>query len=291
MSSSCIASSTSSDSSTVDVAITASGGSAVPKAVYRGGALVGMNSSTERPPVELPVDFLDWPFLEDEEDEVAWRRHLNLARREQPEIAVAPDVTGERGLEAVLDKADQLATHASTVIVVPKAVSPRQVPDRFRIGLPAQDSYGNVPWPMWEYQQCDSVHLLGGGPQRQQKLAQYVPVESVDTSAPVKAAMFGDVWDGSWREAGNGYYDRIERSAEHLSDWWGALDADEVNCRRLQIEPPTGCYRPFERKTKPRSRDQLVLGSDDKRPFPGRAYFYRRDTLSHREYCKHYIEE
>lgn len=50
------------DHDSVDVVITAVGGLDVPRAAFRGGALVGYRSAEKRPPAELPVDFVDWPF-------------------------------------------------------------------------------------------------------------------------------------------------------------------------------------------------------------------------------------
>ena len=46
----------------VEVASTASGGADVAKAIYRSGATVGYRSSEKRPPDDIPVGFVDWPF-------------------------------------------------------------------------------------------------------------------------------------------------------------------------------------------------------------------------------------
>lgn len=46
----------------IEVASTASGGADVARAIYRSGALVGYRSAEGRPPEDVPVDFIDWPF-------------------------------------------------------------------------------------------------------------------------------------------------------------------------------------------------------------------------------------
>lgn len=45
-----------------EVASTASGGSDVATAIYRSGAVVGYRTSEKRPPEDIPVGFIDWPF-------------------------------------------------------------------------------------------------------------------------------------------------------------------------------------------------------------------------------------
>lgn len=46
----------------VEVASTASGGADVAKAIHRSGSLVGYRTSEKRPPNDIPVEFIDWPF-------------------------------------------------------------------------------------------------------------------------------------------------------------------------------------------------------------------------------------
>ncbi len=252
----------------------------MPRAAHRGGALVGVNSSVE-PPDDIPVEFVDWPFLEDDFD---FQAHLNVVKRHNPSYAVAPDIQSPDEFDSVISQADQLDEHAETVIVVPKGVKPNRIPSRFRVGLPAQDRFGGVPWPVWDYRSCGSVHILGGSPARQNELSHYVNVKSVDTASPLKAAQFGSVWNDGWGEEGYNYYDRIERSMGNLvKKWNGEVDEDRINLCKLEVQQPDPCPLPEERKARPRSREQLVLGPNDEKPFPGREYFYREDTLTHRE--------
>ena len=271
----------------VDVIVTSSGGQDMPRAAYRGGALVGINSSEERPPDEIPVEFVDWPFLEDDFD---FDAHLDVVKREEPKYAVAPDISDSDKFDSSICKADRLARYAETVIVVPKAVKPSRVPSRFRVGLPAQDRFGGVPWPVWEYRNCNSVHILGGSPTRQFELSHYANVHSVDTASPLKAAKFGDVWDEKWTEEGWNYYDRIEQSMLNLlKEWNERVNERELTWRRLEVEmPETPPVLDDERTADPPGRGELCLGRNEEVPFPGRAYFYRDDTLSYSEWCQKY---
>lgn len=273
----------------IDVIVTSCGGTDMPRAAYRGGVLVGMSSAKNRPPAEVPVNFIDWPFLE---DDFEFEDHLNVVKREEPTYAVAPDIHTDETLDSAIAKADRLNRHAEIVIVVPKGVKPDKVPSRFRVGLPAQDRFGGVPWPVWEYRNCSSVHILGGSPNRQEELAHYVNVDSVDTASPLKAAQFGDVWEnGEWSEQGSNYYERVERSMIGLlNQWEEKVDKDKLHRRRRAMEmPETPNLMPDELKAEPPSREELCIGPNEDRPFPGREYFYRDDTLSYQEYQEQYL--
>jgi hypothetical protein len=281
-----ITTSNSSQTNDVDVIVTSSGGQDMPRAAYRGGSLIGINSSEDRPPDEIPLEFIDWPFLE---DDFEFSTHLDVVKRENPRYAVAPDIQSAEDFDSTIAQADLLNRHAEVVIVVPKGVKPKRIPSRFRVGLPAQDRFGGVPHPVWDYRNCESVHILGGSPARQEELSHYVSVKSVDTASPLKAAKFGDVWDSGWEERGHNYYDRIERSMLNLMKKWNErVDETDLNLRRLEVELPEKAPISDERVADPRGRETLCLNGDDEVPFPGRAYFYRDDTLSHREWKEKY---
>lgn len=251
----------------------------MPRAAYRGGVLVGMNSSQKRPPEEIPVNFVDWPFLE---DDVSFEDHIETVKEESPRYAVAPDISDSDEFDSTIAKADRLNRHADVVIVVPKDVKPARVPNRFRVGLPAQDKFGGVPWNVWEYRNCRSVHILGGSPNRQFELDNYANVRSVDTASPLKAAQFGNVWNEKWSEEGENYYDRIERSMLNLQGEWNErLDEDRLNRKRREVPLPEKCNLPDHRKANPPSREEMCLGGDEEKPFPGREFFVRDDTISY----------
>jgi hypothetical protein len=168
------------------------------------GVLVGMESMNKRPPPDVPVEFVDWPFSKVGEGDPyeLFEQHRAAVEEHQPKYAVAPDIDGTFDRADVFEMAKDLKREAEVVIIVPKNVHPSEVPPPFRVGMPCQSRYGPAPWKWTAYQDVDSVHLLGGSPTiHQEVLKYYIPVESVDTTAPVRGAQFGSYWTRwGWRE-------------------------------------------------------------------------------------------
>ncbi len=101
------------------------------------------------------------------------------------------------------------------------------------------------------------------------------------------------MWQGDkWGEDGYNYYDRIERSMENVLKSWNddeRVDSAFLNRRRREIEhPQTPSLLETDRKAHPPSREELCIGPDEEIPFPGRAYFYRDDTLEYDEWLREY---
>jgi hypothetical protein len=205
-----------------EVIFTVNGSAKAARKVWRTGTRIGIESANKRPPPEIPVEFVDWPFskLDNIEPVELFEQHLQAVQELQPKFAVAPDIDGTFDRAQVINMADELARAAEIVIVVPKVVHPSEVPDRFRIGMPCQSRYGPAPWKWTAYQDVDSIHLLGGSPViHQEVMKYYIPVESVDTSAPVRAAQFGSYWTGDhWREVDcdGAFYWCLEQSYANL---------------------------------------------------------------------------
>jgi len=164
--------------------------------------------------------FLDFPFTD---PSATFSDHLTVVEAVEPELTVAPDVERGRTLDEVVRMADELAQHADDVIVVPKTVRPRAVPDRFRVGVPVAKFGSSAPWGLFEYTGTGPVHVLGGPPSDQLEVGHTLPVASVDTSTLGQRARFGswdrdrgaiDSPDGSW-----GYRRRLEHA---LTEYWHA---------------------------------------------------------------------
>lgn len=202
-----------------EVVFTANGSSKASRVARRAGALVGMESLNRRPPDDVPVDFIDWPFSKlDEYDDIEalFDAHLDVVRREGPRLAVAPDMDERVGFDRAMRFAEALRPYADTVIVVPKVVLPTDIPAGFRIGMPCQDRYGPPPWKWRHYRRCDEIHLLGGSPVDHRQIIKHVPVASVDTTVPVQSAGFGDYWNGrKWQSLpadSGGFYTALRLS-------------------------------------------------------------------------------
>lgn len=273
----------------IDVIITANGSTDLSRAAFRGGALIGYESGNSRPPDDIPVEFVDWPFTK---DDVSFAEHFEVVKREQPRYAVAPDVEDAGELEQVLHQADLLANHAEVVIVVPKAVKPREIPERFRVGIPAQERFGGLPWPVWEYRGCGDVHILGGSPARQQELESYLErVDSVDSASAAKGAEFGDIWTGEgWEELDTNFYDRIEESMNNCLKMWNeSVDESRIAQIRSRIHPPQPVVDGDDGVTvasatpviEPPTREEMVVAPGEDAPFPGRAFFEQENAINY----------
>jgi len=164
--------------------------------------------------------FVDFPFTD---PEATFSDHLEVVQQVRPEVAVAPDIEKGRTLGEVVEKADRLLQYSESVIVVPKSVHPREVPGRFRVGVPLADFGSGAPWSNWAYRDCREVHLLGGGPARQRKTAKCMaaPIASVDTATLGKCSRFG-YWDGVSTDAPEGwdYKRRLTESLNNYADVW-----------------------------------------------------------------------
>lgn len=182
----------------VDVIVTISAGGQTAErnanAISSGGGLVGIASHIE-PPAGVAIDFLDWPFMQ--EESITVEDHLAAARRHRPKYAVAPDVMGDRPLDEVIRVGERLAQHAQFVIVVPKTVPVADVPDHFIAGIPFREEW-DTDTGVNEFADFRGrpVHILGGNPTEQMKLAVRFDyrVTSVDSPNPLSWADGGRVW-------------------------------------------------------------------------------------------------
>lgn len=222
-----------------DVIFTANGSARASREVRRAGALVGFNSLNQRPPEDIPVEFVDWPFnkvqaMDDPDLGELFDAHLKTVRAERPRYAVAPDVNKFTQFEDVVEWAEELQHYADTVIMVPKAVLPTDIPPGFRVGMPCQERFGPPPWRWTQYRECGDVHLLGGSPVKHHEiLKHYIEVESVDTTVPVTSAGWGDYWNGQKWESigfqGDHFYPCLRRSYRNMRQ--------SLNSRRRVWEP------------------------------------------------------
>lgn len=187
------------------------------EAIAESDARLGAKSSVDVLDGYTPR-FIDFPFTD---PDASFADHLQRVRSLEPEVAVAPDIEGDRTLGDVVRKADRLLQYSESVIVVPKTVEPSAVPGRFRVGVPLADYGSGAQWPIWRYRGCGPVHLLGGGPSRQLEVRKHVRVASVDTATLGKACRFG-YWDGKSRDAPDewDYKRRLRESLDNYAAVW-----------------------------------------------------------------------
>lgn len=179
--------------SAVDVIVTTMGGSQTAHAVHDGGGLVGIRSSGT-PPGGVPIEFVDWPF---QLDDPSLEAHVDLVEEVTPKYAVAPDVEKGRSIREVVAVAERLRAYADNVIIVPKDVEVDAVPNQFMVGLPFRDEWDTDTGVNEFFDFADRpVHILGGNPTEQLKLARRfdLDVVSVDSPNPLAWADAGRVW-------------------------------------------------------------------------------------------------
>lgn len=182
-------------------------------------ALFGVESTKNYLRNLATPEFVDFPFTD---PDATFADHLAVVRAVEPMLTVAPDIEKGRTLEQVTRQADRLLQYADAVIVVPKDVHPTTVPDRFRVGVTAQDKFGtNAPWSTWAYTNAQPVHILGGPPGRQLEIGKHLRVASVDTSTLNQRARYG-MWDGGAVDAPDrwDYRRRLKESLDNYHDAW-----------------------------------------------------------------------
>lgn len=167
------------------------------------------------------VEFVDFPFTN---PRFTFDLHALTVRREQPTLTVAPDIEKGRDPETVFAQADELLESADHVVVVPKDIHPREVPARFRCGVPLADYGTGAKWTTWDYLEHDGEkHLLGGGPSRQLSVKGHLNIASLDTATLGKRARFG-IWtqEGGYVDADTeaSFRERLERSLTEYYHAW-----------------------------------------------------------------------
>ena len=212
---------------TVDVILTVNGGDELSRAIADSPALLGFETSRYRPPKDISVDFCDWPFTD---PDTTLDDHLDVVAEERPKYAVAPDVEGEYDLQTVVSAAYELDNYAEHVIIVPKDCEPGEIPDRFRIGYPNQPAFGsNGSWWRSAYPHGRPVHVLGGSPDDQLDVRNYLTVGSVDGANVTRYAEYGRVWTpGRQLERPDlSYYERVRESLANLHSMWNMAQSSE----------------------------------------------------------------
>lgn len=155
-----------------------------------------------------------------------FEKHLNAVRDHRPIFTVARDVTRERDLRGTLSQAYELLKWSQFVIVVPK--DPRMgpklsslIPQEFILGYSVPTKYGGTGIPL-HYFRGRKVHLLGGRPDVQRRIARSLDIISLDVNRFTLDAKFGDYFDGEiFRPHPVGGYHRCLRdSIRNIEALW-----------------------------------------------------------------------
>lgn len=156
--------------------------------------------------------------------------YMAALAQHRPRMATVLDLERPEQLAEVLEWAEEAAAYVQTVIVIPKysgatAQLPRTIGGAtVRLGYSVPTKFGAtlvnlgefVGWP---------VHLLGGTPQRQMRLTQYLDVQSADGNAAQRAANYGTVfYNGGWvtsiNRANGDIYEAFAASCRNIVAYW-----------------------------------------------------------------------
>ena len=178
------------------------------------------------------VPFSRVGFLDIDWKNYCFEAHLAAAEKVQPFMTVARDVESVSDLDRVLWEASRLQRHASRVIIVPKdprleGQFHRMIPNEFVLGYSVPTRYGGTSISPEAFEW--SVHLLGGRPDTQRRLAERMPVISMDCNRFTYDAQFGDYFDGrSFKPHPTGGYDVCLRaSLTNIDTLWADYRTSE----------------------------------------------------------------
>jgi hypothetical protein len=156
-------------------------------------------------------------FIDIDWTNYSFRRHLAAVKSTRPMLTVAMDIVSVSHLPQIIDQAFELSLYCENVIVVPKHPSLREslssaIPKQFVLGYSVPTRYGRTTIPPKYFKR--PVHLLGGRPDVQRRLAEKMPVISFDCNRFTLDAAFGDYFDGfTFRPHPHGGYERCIRDS------------------------------------------------------------------------------
>ncbi len=127
-------------------------------------------------------------------------KHLEAVKIVCPMMTVARDIEDIQELDSILREAEILQAYCKYIIIVPKAIELIDkldlIPENYILGYSVPSKYGKTEIPPNKFK-GRKVHLLGGRPDVQRKLAIEMNVISADCNRFTLDAQFGDYFIGS----------------------------------------------------------------------------------------------
>lgn len=163
----------------------------------------------------IDIDWKDYDFY----------KHLEAVKAVNPIFTIARDIENIDNLDEILIEATELSQYAKNVLVVPKDVKltgrfKELIPKEFLLGYSVPTKYGGTEIPPSSFDR--PVHLLGGRPDVQRKLAELMPVVSFDCNRFTLDARFGDYFDGNRfiKHPTGGYETCLRESFKNINLLW-----------------------------------------------------------------------
>lgn len=135
-----------------------------------------------------PVQFADQDWKKPDR-----AKYMIALKEHRPRMATVLDLERDDQLEEILSWAVEAMRYVQTVIIIPKSFGSIAKLPRFirgkevRLGYSVPTKFGATSVPVWEFGDWP-VHLLGGSPQRQYALREYLNVVSADGNYSQKQA-------------------------------------------------------------------------------------------------------
>jgi hypothetical protein len=161
-----------------------------------------------------------------------FKKHLSAVARFKPMFTVAQDITDIKSLNLIIDQAHLLAEHSDNVIIVPKdirlsGIMNEIIPNKFIFGYSVPTRYGGTEINPLHFKR--PVHLLGGRPDVQRRLANLMQVISFDCNRFTLDAKFGDFFNGEKfiPHPTGGYETCITDSIVNINSLWKGYNHKE----------------------------------------------------------------
>lgn len=168
--------------------------------------------------------------------------YVNAVAKHRPYMASVMDWERLGQLSEVLGWAEDIAPHVQVVMIIPKVQSsihmiPKTIGGKaIRLGYSIPTKHGGTGLPYSDFVGW-GVHLLGGSPHKQMRLARYMDVKSADGNMSMKMAKRGSFWQETpgtkghfvnLREVGiyvetDAPYKAFELSCKNILDTWKTL--------------------------------------------------------------------
>lgn len=157
--------------------------------------------------------------------------YMAALAKHRPTQATVLDLERDEQLPEVLDWAEEAAQHVERVVIVPKVFGIiDRLPDRIGgadvvLGYSVPTRYAGTEVPTWEFVRRP-VHLLGGSPHAQMRLAHYFNVVSADGNMhQMFATRFCMFWvPGTARYASNRWWPTLKEASG--GELWGNGESD-----------------------------------------------------------------
>ena len=177
------------------------------------------------------VKFNGIGFLDIDWKNYDYMKHIDTAAATLPKLTIARDVESIYDLEDIIKEAEGLNEFSSLVAIVPKDKKMANkleelIPQEFILAYSVPTKYGGTQISTKDFKR--QVHLLGGRPDIQRKLANKMKVISFDCNRFTFDAKYGDYFDGEiFRPHPTGGYDQcLKDSIQNINSLWTDYEVD-----------------------------------------------------------------